>query len=126
MTLYDRDAYELYTEGVQRNTDYRVIPMGVSELTNELESIYTYSHGAGYDCLQFAIGKVKKTWGRGFGETLFRKPPLLNNVSPTILMTEAVGSHTMAMPGNEGAVLQLLLYHDWGMIAYSPFLLLVV
>ena len=35
--------------------------MDVSELADELESIYTYSHSDGYSRLEFAIGKVKKT-----------------------------------------------------------------
>ena len=69
MTLYDREAFELYTEGVQRITGYRVVPIDVSEPADELESIYTFSHDHDiprYPCLQFAIGRVKKNLGQRF------------------------------------------------------------
>ena len=61
MTLHDRDVFKFYTEEIQRNAVYRVAPMDVSELADELESIYTYSHSDSYSRLEFAIGKVKKT-----------------------------------------------------------------
>ena len=61
MTLHDRDAFKFYMEGVQRSPDYRVIPLDVSELADELESIYTFRHYIDYPTSGFAIGKVKKT-----------------------------------------------------------------
>ena len=61
MTLYDRDAFTFYMEGVQRNSNYQVIPVDVSEFAYELESIYTYRHDVGTAPWYFVIGKVKGT-----------------------------------------------------------------
>jgi len=65
MALSNRDAYKFYMEGAKGNEGYRVFPMDVSELTHELENIYTYRHRSnGFvssEDLGFAIGKVRET-----------------------------------------------------------------
>jgi len=65
MTLYDRDVFRYYLEGVKLNPGYRVIALNTSEIANGLESTYTFAHWRGHHVgtgdLYFAIGKVKET-----------------------------------------------------------------
>ena len=59
MTLYDQDAIKFYMEGAQQGTKYQVMPLDVSELADELGSIYTYSYEVNGRSLECAIGKVR-------------------------------------------------------------------
>jgi len=65
MTLSNWDAYMFYMEGAKGNEGYRVFPVDVSELTHELENVYTYRHRSSSllcsEDLGFAIGKVRET-----------------------------------------------------------------
>jgi len=63
MTLYDRDAFNFYVEGMKKDNDYQVFPMDVSQFSHKMESIYTcrrrcrlITQTGSY----FAIGKVKE------------------------------------------------------------------
>ena len=62
MTLYERNAFNFYIKGTRKASGYRVILLDVSEIRDELESIYTYVQSDEMGQLAaFAIGKVKET-----------------------------------------------------------------
>ena len=66
MTLFDREALNLYMEGAKANLNHRVVPMDVSEFTDKVDIIYSYTYcsidHSGYRAdTSFAIGKVKRT-----------------------------------------------------------------
>ena len=71
MTLFDREALNLYIEGAKANLNHRVVPMDVSKIAHEVDIIYTCTYsevdmfGNRID-RSFAIGKVKRNPGQRF------------------------------------------------------------
>ena len=64
MTLFDREALNMYMEGAKANLNHRMVPMDVSGIANEVDIIYSCTYHE-VDCfgdrinISFAIGKVK-------------------------------------------------------------------